>query len=415
MEQKTCYYCGTKYPKDQDRCPLCGQQETEPEEIDEIPADLKPSAQAKQPDAEQEYRPRERKKKKKGNAFATILCILLALAVVCCALWIMNSIGMISIFRAPPQDDSSLTLPVEETPANALTGITVTPVKMQFTAAGQKNLLQVDYLMADGTPADPSVQATFESADPAIAVVSDRGEVTAVGNGTTTVTVLCDVYTATCEVNCDLEQGAVVPGAELPEQPEETPEANAAEKPEEQTEKPEETAEPAESAEAEFTLSSEDFTLFSAGEKAKITANGVPSGAEVVWSSKDASVATVEDGTVTAVGPGLTKITATCAGQTVSCIVRCRFAAGEAPVVTATADGISISHEDVTLTSPGETFKIYLLLGESGLSGVSWSTSNSSVCSVDADGTVHANGSGMAKIVGSYNGNSYSCIVRCRF
>ena len=409
MKEKTCYYCGTKYPAEEERCPLCDQKETEAEEIDEIPAELKPSAKPAQTEEEPVYRPRRRKKN--GNAFATILCIVLALAVVACALWILNSIGALSLIRETPADPSSLTLPVE-TEKPSITSISATPEKMLFTAAGQKNLIQVAYLASDGSLADPLGQTAFTSENPEIATVSETGEVTAVAAGTATITVHYDTFSAVCEVTCAFDGVANVPEVTPDELA--APETDDAAKPENDEETKPETEETAETEPA-FELSKSDFTLFSAGEKAKITASGVPEGAEVTWNSNNASVATVENGTVTAVGPGMTKVTATYNGETLSCIVRCRFAEDSAPVVTATEDGVSLSYEDVTLSKPDETFKISLLDGETKISGVTWSTSDSSVCFVDGDGTVHAVGSGTAKVIGSYNGIKYSCIVRCRF
>ena len=46
---------------------------------------------------------------------------------------------------------------------------------------------------------------------------------------------------------------------------------------------------------------------------------------QVEWSSANPNVASVKDGAVTAVGPGITTITVKYGNQTATCIVRCIF------------------------------------------------------------------------------------------
>ena len=412
MKEKTCYYCGTKYPYEEECCPVCGQKETVPEEIDEIPADLKPTAQPSQTEEEPVAVPRRRRKRGK-NLLATLICILLALAVIACALWILNSIGILS-FRPAPTDDSSLDLPVETTETSdipQITGIKAIPDSMRFSAAGQKNRLLISFIPEEVTSGDPAVKTSFVSADPAVASVSEEGEVTAVAEGETTITAHYNDFTAECTVICMF--GEITPEAPEVTDAQSESEANKPEEEKPAEEKPEETK--PDEAPSDVSLSKTDFTLFSAGEKAKISVQNAPSGAVIVWSSKNDSIAAVSEGVVTAVAPGNTTITATVGGKTLSCIVRCRFEAGTQPIVTQTADGTALSHEDVTLRRSDETFKIRLLNGETAVSGVAWSSTNSAVCTVDADGTVHAVGAGTAKIIASYNGSSYSCIVRCGF
>lgn len=403
MEEKTCYYCGTRYPKDKECCPLCGQKETIAEEIDEIPADFKPTVQSSLPEEETYSVPRRRRKKRK-NLFATLLCVILALSVIACTLWILHTIGILS-FRPAPTDDTSLNLPVEtdNMPENPpITAILAEPENIHFSAAGQKKRLHISYVSEDSSAADPAVPITYLSADPAVAFVSEDGEVTAVAEGETTITAQYAQFTAECSVICDFDE--IEPAA-----PDTTEDPSRGEADGDPSNEP-----PAESTQ-EVSLSTTDFTLFSAGEKAKITVRNAPSGAETAWSSKNESIATVSGGVVTAVAPGTTTVTANVGGKTLSCIVRCRFSADSEPIVTQTSDGVSLSHEDVTLRRPDETFQIRLLSGDTGLSNVTWSTTNASVCTVDADGTVHAVGTGTAKIVAAYNGSSYSCIVRCSF
>lgn len=87
------------------------------------------------------------------------------------------------------------------------------------------------------------------------------------------------------------------------------------------------------------------------GETATLTATVEPADTtdKVVWSSENDSIATVENGVVTAVGQGETTITATCGNQTASCkvIVNKAFLTGK---VTITGDAVY----GVTLTAAYE-------------------------------------------------------------
>jgi len=77
-----------------------------------------------------------------------------------------------------------------------------------------------------------------------------------------------------------------------------------------------------------FALNHTDVTLSSEGEAFTLTATvdgAKVDGSKVQWKSSDSSVATVNAGKVTAVGPGRTTITATYEGQTAQCIIRCNF------------------------------------------------------------------------------------------
>lgn len=89
-----------------------------------------------------------------------------------------------------------------------------------------------------------------------------------------------------------------------------------------------------------ITLDRDTLTIAS-GETATLTATVEPADTtdKVVWSSADKTIATVENGVVTAVGLGETTITATCGNQTASCkvIVNKAFLTGK---VTITGDAV---------------------------------------------------------------------------
>ena len=62
----------------------------------------------------------------------------------------------------------------------------------------------------------------------------------------------------------------------------------------------------------------------------------------------------------------------------------------------------------------GEYFKLSLKDADGNkISGLSWTSSDNSVCTVDSDGVVTATGRGTAYVSTTYQGVSYECIVRC--
>lgn len=85
----------------------------------------------------------------------------------------------------------------------------------------------------------------------------------------------------------------------------------------------------------EFALEREELTLITAGETWNIYA-GTVDASLVTWTSEDESVATVENGIVTAVSKGETTVTAVYEGQTLTCKVYCNLhtAPGNVPEIT---------------------------------------------------------------------------------
>ena len=102
-------------------------------------------------------------------------------------------------------------------------------------------------------------EVTFTSSDETIATVNQQGKVVAVNGGTAVITAACGDQTATCLVTCDFI------AEEEQEQPEELPPA----------------------------LNSTDMTLFYPGEQAPLIVSNIPEGAQVTFTSENASVATV--------------------------------------------------------------------------------------------------------------------------
>ena len=168
-----------------------------------------------------------------------------------------------------------------------------------------------------------------------------------------------------------------------------------------------------------IALNREDFTLFNVGDTFQMEATLSPATTEatVEWMSMDESVCTIdENGVVTAVDRGTTTVVATAGAARAECIVRID-ADAPAGSVTTTSDPntgtgggtLSLSHSDVTLFSVGETF--YLTVSGTS-SAPSYSSGDSSVCTVSSDGEVTAVGEGTTEVTVSVDGQTLSCIVR---
>ena len=223
------------------------------------------------------------------------------------------------------------------------------------------------------------------------------------------------------------------------------------------------------------TLSSEKLSL-DVGKSQKLTATLLPKGttSEITYSTSDKAVATVAaDGTVKAVKAGVATITATTAnGKTATCQVTVKpiaekitigsgekrtltvsdasvkiiaytssnasIAAVEATgaitakkagsaTITATANSVEIAKWDITVTEApskvtisaeaadmgvGETLKLTARVDAAVNSVISWSSSKTSVATVDGNGVVTAIKAGSAVITAeTYNGKKATCKV----
>jgi len=122
-----------------------------------------------------------------------------------------------------------------------------------------------------------------------------------------------------------------------------------------------------------------------------------------VWSSSDNTVATVDqNGKITGVGKGAAKITVK-AGDKEDYIT---------VTVAVPAQNITINGEnEVTLTVGQEYAPGYTVNPENSTDDISWSSANSVIASVNADGKITANAPGTTKITISAGGKSHSITV----
>ncbi len=208
---------------------------------------------------------------------------------------------------------------------------------------------------------------TWTTSNAAIATVDAGGKVTAKAIGEAKITAACGKATATCVVTV--------------------------------------VATPVES----IRLNSTSLDL-TEGENATLRVTFTPSAATdktITWSTSDATVATVENGVVTAVKAGNATITATSAnGKTATCVVTV-----EAKDVPVSAITISATTLEVMV---GKTAALTVTVDPEDATdpSVEWTSSNTKVAKVSADGVVTAVAVGTATITAStHNGKSATCKV----
>lgn len=182
-------------------------------------------------------------------------------------------------------------------PSGIIEFVRLDKTSLEFTGEGQTATLKATPLLGDYTPApvdDVNKVLNWESYDPAIATVDPNGNVTAVGNGMTTIVVTAkenNYAVAYCRVTVSIP----VPVTSV-------------------------------------SVTPSSVTLTKAGETTQLSASVSPSNAankSVTWSTDNSAVATVSnDGVVTAVANGSCNITAKTAdgGKTSSCKVTVNIA-----------------------------------------------------------------------------------------
>ena len=248
------------------------------------------------------------------------------------------------------------TEPVPQPPAPVATSLTVTPASAEFAALGETVQLAAEVRDQNGR-AMAGAPVTWLSSDAAVATVGAAGLVTAVSNGSATITATSGSASGTATVAVAQRVGAVVV---LPDG---------------------------------GSVIERDTVRF---EAQATDANGHPmEGVGFSWTSSDKLVAVVDDtGLVTGVSAGEAEVTATADGVT----GRAGLTVGAAVPTT-----LTVAPDSVAFAALGDTVRLVaevrdqlgrLMEGES----VTWSSSDASVATVDATGLVTATGNGAATV-----------------
>ena len=208
---------------------------------------------------------------------------------------------------------------------------------------------------------DNGVTITFASADPAVAVVDEQGIIYAAAAGTTTVTVSCPAFGYEEQVAVTVAEplGGLYMESALNLQPGQTGSLN---------------------------------TMLPGGDLSTVR-----------YSVADPAVASVDaGGTVTALSEGVTTITATAAGSSLT--AECEVVVGS-PV-----QGVQVSRPEAEL-NPGESMVLGARVWPDKTVPVSWHSSDPAVATVDADGTVTAHTPGTAEIFAEVSGRTAACTL----
>ena len=206
---------------------------------------------------------------------------------------------------------------------------------------------------------------TWSTSDVNIATV-DNGKVTAVKEGTATITAKAGEKSATCKVTVSKNVVAVT----------------------------------------EVTLNKTELSL-KEGESETLTANVKPDDATdktVTWSTSDANIATVENGKVTAVKEGTATITAKAGEKSATCKVTVSKNVIAVAEVTLNKTELSLKEGE------SETLTATVKPDDATDKNVTWSTSDANVATVD-NGKVTAVKAGSVTITAKAGDVSASCVV----
>lgn len=435
MSKIICDVCGTSYPETAAQCPICGcvrpadsqsvMSEGGTEDAKSAgytyvkggrfsKANVRKRAKAKQNasyETAEVLSDTDPEGQEKGGKGLVITILVLLLAIVAVAIYIV-----VRMFGPAAEPAPSTTTTAATTTETTMGEIACTSLQLSNSEVSLTELGEAWVLDVSAEPADTTDTLRFETDDPLVAQVDEKGKVTAIGPGQAIITITCGDVVQQCRVICQwVEETTEDTTAPTEESTEETTAATTA---------PEDT---------ELRLNREDFTLNYEGHKWDLYNGSIPE-EDITWTSDDETVATIENGVVTAVGNGVTKVHAQYNGVKVSCIVRCSINE------TTESTGVSGNGGDITedkgdqntdndnastktyqiwsnwgthssfTVSVGESFRVLLKDSDGNTVEATWSVSNGEICTISGN-TVTAAASGTVSIVATYNGTKYYASV----
>lgn len=443
MSKVICEVCGTSYPETATQCPICGcvraadatavsgdtavenagytyvkggrfskanvkkrNRGEKVETVEKVEKQEKPEKPVPQ-----ELQDEESTKNNKGLVITAAVLLIAIIAVV--AYIVIRFFFPVLGNYDPNSNAASSQATVLEIPC--------TDVKLNTNTIILNNIGDARMIYAELSPAETTDEVVFTSSDERVATVSKEGKVVAIGHGRAIITATCGDALAECVVECTFQDPTEAT------EPDPTTETSVPTTPVE--------------AQGELKLNRKDITFSYKGE-AWVIYDGSISKTNITWSTDNASVATIDNGKVTAVGKGETKVHAEYNGEKVSCIIRCSFASNSDPVINGSGGGISEdgggisedgagtggnstsggtyslynatnpsgSNSDVTI-SVNESFTLTLRNSAGSSVSATWSVDDSAICSVSG-GSIKGIKGGTATVTATYEGESYNCIVR---
>lgn len=430
MSKIICDVCGTSYPETATQCPICGcVRPVDTNGVSGSTSDSntstykhvkggrfsKANVQKRNRTSQPQVRNTTAAKLTKENGKAqdkttaglVITAIILVLAIIAVAVYISLRFFAPDVLEDPGQllppvttNASAQTEAKQETEATTIACESISLDVDQITF-DEINVARMLYATID--PVDTTDVLSFTSSDEMVATVTSDGKVIAVGAGEAVITATCGNVSASCTVICTYvpEEETTVPTTE------------------------------ATIAEEEFMLNRSDITFGKKGESWLLYSGSIGK-TEITWSSDDESVATIEGGKVVAVGGGMTNVHAEYNGVKVSCIIRCNFSDESSDQgVTGNGGGVSedgggdsgaSSSEGCQLYNPygsaedvsikvGESFSLQLMDATGNFVTPTWSVGDSSCCEASGN-TFTGKSAGTTSITATYNGETYTCVVR---
>jgi len=456
MSKIVCDICGTSYPENAKQCPICGcvrpgdaQRVGKNGSGDEKGTSgythskgghYSKSNVKKRTKKSSSGKPAEKPSGRKGEAnpnAATargliVTAVILLLAIIGVLIYIF-----VRLFApvANPNPDSSTptdntTLPVQID--LSCKGLILDVETVNLSDIGDGYLLSVKK-----QPENSTDVITFTSENPSVATVSDAGNIVSVGVGITKITVRCGQVVKECVVVCT---STAVPPTGTTTTP---------------TTQPTTTPTTTET----IKLNRFDITFSFKGESWMLYSGSVAKNL-ITWSSDNENIVTFVDGKATAIGPGTTNIHAEYNGQKVSCIIRCVFqeeggSSGNGgvtedgggttqttttPTTTPTTPENPSNPSDPSTTDPtggtnqpttpvvysvynhygdktndvtiqvGEKVGLYLRAPGGDYISVEWMVNGKS-CTASGS-QITGTASGTSTVIASYEGKTYTCIIR---
>lgn len=348
MSKIICEICGTAFQDTAECCPICGYAHRSGA-VEDLLADSPLLERGKNPpsppapvkkhkeifdydevnpqepeEPEYPYDDGENEREPRTNVLLVVLLVIIITLLLVATGFLFFRFYLPNAGSQPPQTEPEsapvTSEQVQDTtePVIPCQSLALTSGVTELNREGQLWLLHVTV-----QPEDTTDLLVFRSEDESVVTVSNQGRLTAIGEGETTVYITCGEREIKCRVVVKfLEETApteqTVPQTTVGEEPQE-PETTGA------TEATEET-QPTEATETVvLKLKEKDLSSDVRGVSFDLTLDCDLKPEDVTWLTLDSRVAIVKNGTVTTVGPGMTKIVAQYQGQQVECIIRCTF------------------------------------------------------------------------------------------
>ena len=356
MEKVICDICGTTFPDDAEKCPLCGcsrdflledtgdallmdeemdaavsggRKRGKVFDFDEVNQEKPVRNVQVEDDFDDDDDDEEEEEEPRTNVFLVVVLVILIVLLLLAAGFFYLRYFLPNMKDEPVQTEPvATTMVIETEPVETedlgvpCTNLMMDGGKMELGEGGKK-LLNVHVYPEDTTDA-----VVYVSGDESIVTVSEDGTVTAVGEGATFITVTCGNQQIKCNVTVDYDATEVTvsndpipaPTVENTDETQATEAAEAADATE-ATEAAEETT----PSGAELKLKKDDITIGSNYTSVRLELDCEIKPEDVKWFTMDSTIAIVHDGVVTSTGSGMTRIYGEYEGQQVMCIVRCIF------------------------------------------------------------------------------------------